>query len=301
MSPFRKAPAGFSLTQWETFQDDGFIILENILSDDEIDTYLAAIERVTSKDDSYKAGEYYALENIVERDSVFANIIDNPRHVGFAYDIYGELLKLHQSQLFLRTPQEGHNNQWHPDGARALPYGVFSPRLPLQIKIGYWLTNLPEEQMGNLVVQPGSHRKQYMDAYDTHESVEGQYVLKVKRGSMSIMHSSIWHQVQANNSAVTRKNIFIAYCPSWLTAADRLSSDPEWLETLNREQRIIMRSYDHAYHCAKPPASEFPLFLDRETGQDHDEGVYREHVALGRRKRITTAEKLELKLNQVLA
>ena len=300
MSNYRKAPPGFTLRQWQQFQDDGFIVIENALSQTEIDDYLAAIERVANKDDKYTEGGYYGIENIVERDPTLANVIDHPRHVGFAYDIYGELLKLHQTQVFLRTPQPGHNNKWHPDGARALPYGVFAPRLPLQIKIGYWLTDLPEEQMGNLVVLPGSHRKQTMDAYDTHEKVEGQHVLKVKRGTMTIMHSNIWHQVQANNSDVTRKNIFIAYCPAWLTNADRHNSDPAWLETLNREQRIIMRSYDHAYSNAKPPASEFPLFLNRD-GSDRDEGVYQDHVALGRRKRITQAEKFEKQLEQVPA
>ena len=301
MSTYRKAPAGFTLKQWKQFQDDGFIIIENALSRSDIEGYIAAIERVASADETYTEGGYYGAENIVERDPSLADLIDHPRHVGFAYDIYGELLKLHQSQLFLRTPQPGHNNKWHPDGARALPYGVFAPRLPLQIKIGYWLTDLPEEQMGNLVVLPGSHREQYMNAYDTHENVDGQRVLKVGRGAMTIMHSTIWHQVQANNSDVTRKNIFIAYCPAWLTNADRQHADPEWLKTLTREQRIIMRSYNHAYHSAKPPASEFPLFLDRDTGGDRDEGMYRDHVALGRRKRVTQVEKFERQLEQVPA
>ena len=61
-------------------------------------------------------------------------------------------------------------------------------------------------------------------------------------------------------------------------------TDDEW-ETFNREQRIIMRSYTNAYHNAKPPASDFPLFLDRDTD------AYRDDVALHRRKRRTWAER----------
>lgn len=290
----RVAPKGFTVDQWETFQKDGFILIEDAISEDAIQTYLTAIDRVTAASDDYEDGEYFYRENMVELDPTLAGLIDDPRHVGFAYDIYGELLKIHQSQLFIRAPQETHNNQWHPDGARALPYGVFSPEIPLQIKVGYWLTDLPEEQMGNLVVLPGSHRHQYMDAYDTHDSIDGEYILKPKRGTMSIMHSSIWHRVEPNYSTVTRKNFFIAYCPAWLVAADHITSDPDWLATLNREQRIIMRSYHHGYHHAKPPASEFPLFLDRDTGQDHDADVYKDHVKLERRKRLTFHEKLKM-------
>ena len=95
-----------------------------------------------------------------------------------------------------------------------------------------------------------------------------------------------------NESDVVRYNIFVAYCPSWGTPADRFHSSPEWLKTLNREQRIIMRSYSHAYHNAKPPASEFPLFLERDTGTEEDLDAYQGHVQLHRRKRQTMHERL---------
>ena len=81
---------------------------------------------------------------IDELTAAFAALVDHPRHVGYAYDLFGELLKLHQSQFFIRPPGGERYNIWHPDGARAVPYGTFSPELPLQIKIGFWLTDLPE-------------------------------------------------------------------------------------------------------------------------------------------------------------
>ena len=289
---YRIAPPGFSEEQWETFNRDGIIIIENALSDVEVDEYLQAIERVSSADEKYREGQHYGKGNIVEQDTVLAGLIDHPRHVGFAYDLYGELLKLHQSQIFVRPPGEKNYNIWHPDGARALPYGVFSPELPLQIKIGYWLTDLPHDKMGNLVVLLGSHRKQYMDGYDTHESTPGEKILCAPKGAITLMHSSIWHRVEPNESNITRRNIFIAYCPAWLTPADRFQSDPQWLETLNREQRIIMRSYNQPYHNAKPPARDFPLFLDRETKGDRDDDAYFDHVELHRRKRKTMHEKM---------
>ena len=291
---YRVAPPGFTPEQWQTFNEDGIIFIEDAISDEDVQTYIDTIDRVASANPKYKPGGYLGMQNIVERDPVFAGLIDHERHVGYAYDLFGELLKLHISQFFLRPPGGKQYNQWHPDGARALPYGVFSPKLPLQIKIGYWLTDLPREKMGNLVVLPGSHREQYMDGYDTHESLPGEMVVCPRKGTMTVMHSSIWHRVEPNESDVVRYNIFVAYCPSWLTPADRFHSSPEWLETLNREQRIIMRSYRNAYHNAKPPASEFPLFLERDTQTEADEDAYLEHVQLHRRKRMTMPERLDL-------
>lgn len=289
---YRVAPAGFTEEQWETFLEDGIIVMENALSQDEVNELLAAVDRTAQAHEKYEPGAFLSVQNFVERDPVLANLIDHDRHVGYVYDVYGEQLKLQLSEMFLRTPSGGRNNIWHPDGARALPYQVFSPVLPLQIKVGYWLTDLHSPKMGNFVYLPGSHRQQYFEGYDTHESHEDEVILQVPAGSMTIMHGSIWHRVEPNESDITRKNLFLAYCPSWITNADRLTSDPAWLETLNREQQIIMRSYEHAYANAKPPAEHFPLFLDRETGADRDPGIYGEHVALHRRKRKTWHEKL---------
>lgn len=281
----RAAPDGFTVDQWETFNRDGIIFIENALINQEIDDYLSAINDLTDQSGRYKEGNFLGHDNIVEKSPLFANLIDPPRHIGYAYDLFGELLKLHQSQVFIRPPGGSNYNIWHPDGARALLDSVFSPQLPLHIKIGYRLTDLPEDRMGNLVVLPGSRWKQYMDGYDTHQPIDGQLVVCVPKGTMTIMHSSLWHRVEPNESSVTRRNIFVAYCPSWVTPADRLTSAPDWLTTLNREQRIIMRSYSRAYHNAKPPANDFPLFLDRQTGQDRNEDYYRDHVKLERRKR----------------
>ncbi len=46
------------------------------------------------------------------------------------------------------------------------------------------------------------------------------------------------------------------------------------------------------YSNAKPRASELPLFLYRETGQDRDPDTHREYVRLHRRKRRTWAERI---------
>lgn len=290
-SQFRLAPPGFSPEQRAQFDRDGFLHIPNALSDSEVEAYLDAIQRVTSGDPKFDAQKFHAREHIVEIDPLFTALIDHPRHVGIAYDFYGELLKLHISQFFVR-PRGGSANPWHPDGARALPYGVFSPVLPLQVKFALWLTDLSEPKMGNLVLRAGSHREQYFEGYDTADDYPDQHIVCAPRGTMTVLNGSIWHRVEPNESDIVRKNIFLAYCPSWIVAADHLRSDPTWLETLNREQRIIMRDYGYAYDHTKPPAKDFPLFLDRETGLDHDPGLYRDHVAKGRRKRLVAHEKM---------
>ena len=287
---YRRAPKGFTVEQWNEFCDVGIIEIPDALSPADVQLYTEAIERVARNDPKYRPNDYFGMENIVERDPVLAGLIDHERHVGFAYDIYGELLKVHKTQLHLRPPG-GKAAVWHHDGSRALPYGVFAPDLPLNILIGYWLTDLPHEDMGNMLILPRSQQFQYLPEFYSSAPIPGQRALCFPKGTMTIMQSRVWHRVQPNLSDVTRKNIFIAYCPAWLVSEDRTHSDPEWLMTLNREQRIIMRSYEKAYHNHRPPAADFPLFLDRDTGLDRDLGTTREDVALHIRKRLTAAEK----------
>ena len=292
---YRVAPQGFSREQWDAFQKEGMLVIEDALTSAECDRYIGMIDAATARSEKYDPANFFGPNNIVERYPEFAELIDHPRHIGFMYDVYGELLKLHISQFFLR-PRDTSRNKWHPDGARAVPYGVFSPFLPIQIKVAYWLTDLPEPEMGNFVYMPGSHKGQYFDFYDTHDSVPGEKILCPKRGTMTFMHCNTWHRVAPNNTDTVRKNIFLAYCPSWVCEADRHQCSPDWLATLNREQRILMRSYNSGYARTKPASSEFPLFLDRETGSDRDTGVWPEHVELHRRKRLTAVEKFEQKM-----
>ena len=102
--------------------------------------------------------------------------------------------------------------------------------------------------MGNFVYLPGSHRTQVVAHYDTHDHAPEEHILCVKRGTMPIMHCN-------------------AYCPSWICEADRHQNSKMWLDSPNREQRIIMRSYESGYARTKPPASCFFPVLESRYGE----------------------------------
>ncbi len=288
------APSGFSTEEWQYFMKHGYILKPDVLDQDTCNHYCQLIDEVAARSKHFQADKHFTQSNAVTTHKDFEAFIDRASHIGYVYDMYGELSKVHLSQ-FMRRPKGTWRNFWHPDGPRALPYQVFSPELPLQMKVAYWLTDLPETDMGNLVILPGSHRQQYMQGYDTHDHIEGEMSVCVKRGTMMIMHASTWHKVAENKTDHIRRNIFLTYSPAWICPEDRFSNDETWLASLNREQRILMRSYpDYPYANAKPPAQDFPLFLDRHTGNDRDTDCYREHVELHRRKRLTFHEKLAL-------
>lgn len=289
---YRRAPSGFTPDQWREFNDRGILVIEGAFGQVEQATWLEAIYRVAA---AHGKGtfDFFTLRNFVETDPSFAALIDHPAHVGFAYDLYGEMLKLQLSELFVRAPgSEAHPERWHIDGPRVVPYAAFTGDAPMQIKAGIWLTDVLKPGMGNLAFVPGSHRMPYFASYDTDEPVVGEEQLLLRCGTLTLMNTALWHRTVENDSTTARVNLYVGYSPSWLPTSDRNTSDPAWLARLNREQRVIMRSYADAHSHAKPPPGDFPLFLARDTGADRETAHYRDHVRLQHRKRTTARELL---------
>ena len=50
---YRVAPPGFTSEQWKTFNEDGIIFIEDAISDEDIQTYIDAIDRVAATNSKY--------------------------------------------------------------------------------------------------------------------------------------------------------------------------------------------------------------------------------------------------------
>lgn len=255
----RPAPAGFTHEQWERFAEVGLIHLPDRVAADSVVRYLAAARDLTAGM-SPSTKNTNKVHNVVACDDRLQELIDHDAHIGYAYDIFGDCTRLSQNDIVVRQPGAV-VNEWHVDGPRAVPFRAFSPVLPLKLRVGYWLTDVPDENMGNLVYLPGSHRGDYDHEHWGTGDLPGQQVLRCTAGSVTIFHASLWHRVQPNESTTTRINIFLSYTPSWVNGY--FFQDPGWATTLPRERRIIVRAYgDDQERFIRPPADDLPLFTD---------------------------------------
>jgi Phytanoyl-CoA dioxygenase (PhyH) len=260
------APPGFTAEEWETFMRDGLVVLQTRLGQEEIDRYLEAAERCLSMGPAYSAQKTHKVSNVVASDPVFTELIDHPRHVGYAHDLFGEQLKLLQAELFHRPPGS-FQNEWHIDGPRLVPYKTFAASVPVKVRVAYWLTDLPHADMGNLVYLPGSHLDAFSE-YAGRDTLPGERPFCCERGTICVFNGNIWHRVSANRGSTPRVNLFITYSPSWITGYH--VQDPAWAATLTRERRIILRPYDGTLKSfTRPPAEDVPLYLDRDTRDEH--------------------------------
>jgi ectoine hydroxylase len=284
----RSPPLGFTRDLWERFVRDGILVLPQALSRQEAATLVSLIEGYAP----HNLQGPFDLMNVVEMHPRLSALIDGQKHIGFIYDVFGESSKLLLSQFFIRPANpQAQRNDWHFDGPRQVPFQVFAPNLPLRIKVGYWLTDLPEEKMGNLIFLRGSHRRRHLPEYCSQQPVPNEECLKVSAGTITLMFEGLWHRVDENLSDRRRINIFYEYGPAWITASDRWRSNLAWLQSLNREQRILMRDYDFPNSLIKPPAADVPLFDLRPSEADLDSTLFRDSVEPRLRSRRTWLER----------
>jgi hypothetical protein len=278
----RKAPPGFTPDLWREFVKDGFVTIPDAIDHSDVKRYREAAEELASAYAHYDPEHAFRMANILPQHEAFRELVDHDRHVGFAYDLYGDQLQLVQSDLFIRPPG-GVVNHWHIDGPRAVPYRVFSPHLPLKLRFGYWLTDLPESRMGNYVYVPGSHRESYEEEHSGNGFSSQQRVICGNAGTLSIAHANVWHRIDPNESDRTRITIFLTYAPSWLNGYYEYPKD--WLEGLNREQRIIVRPYTDGENFIRPPRADLPLFADEYAPEAPSETDYHKIRRLTRYER----------------
>jgi Phytanoyl-CoA dioxygenase (PhyH) len=258
MMELRPAPPGFTDDEWRIFQREGLLHREGVLPPEKAQAMLdAALDYTRGR--THSREHTNKVENVIRAHPEFQDLIDLDTHIGYAYDLFGDQTRLIQNDLFLRPPGSVVNH-WHFDGPRAVPYRVFSPVLPLKLRIGYWLTDLPHGNMGNLVYIPRSQHPDYQTEHAGIGDVPGQQVLTCGRGSMTIFGANLWHRIQPNNSDVTRVNVFLSYSPTWVNGY--YFQDADAFSGLTREQRIILRPYGKSQEdFSRPPAEDQPLYL----------------------------------------
>jgi hypothetical protein len=282
MTELKVAPSGFTRETWRIFSEQGYLVVPGALSVAQAEQLRSVIQSFIG----FRPAEGFDEVHIVEKHPAFADLIDHCAHIGYVYDLYGEASKLLLSQFFVRPPLQSVRNDWHFDGPRQVPFSAFSPRLPLRLKVGYWLTELASERMGNLLVLPGSHHCEFLDQYKTHDRHPDQMAITARPGDMILMAAGLWHRVDVNESENTRINVFYEYGPSWITTSDHWRCHPLFLERLTREQRILMRDYEYPNGQIKLPAEDYPLFADARPVV----GQYSEHVPMHLRKHPTRSE-----------
>ena len=240
--------------QKNDFDSNGFIVLEDFLTADELDRLLAAVDEVGAQIRQAKGigpDEPFAIRNALAHHDAFLDLIDHPRMLPLVVDAIGWNIQIRTTHLDYRPPYPGdlpagalgsgagadheagyRNVVWHPDLASDYLFEAPSldGRLPfMEVKVFYVLSDLTASNSGNLWFVPGSHRRTPQELRDMNNEVDPAEAVEVRLppGAAVLWRTATWHCVGPNLSDKTRKIMHIGYHYRWLRPTDYVRQDPE--------------------------------------------------------------------------
>jgi ectoine hydroxylase len=257
--------------QRRSFDEQGFILIEDFFSQTEFDRLLRAIDDVATRVRAEKGlteNDPFALRNALAHHEAFLDLIDNPRILPLVVDAIGWNIQIRTTHLDYRPPYpeglvpgelgtgEGADNAagyknlvWHPDLAG--PYLFEAPsldgRLPfMEIKVGYYLSDLTQRNSGAICLVPGSHRRPPQELRDMNMRVPAdQFIeLNVPANTALLWRTQTWHCVTPNLSDKVRKVFYVGYHYRWLRPTDYIQQDPALISRSSPIRRQLLGALD---------------------------------------------------------
>jgi ectoine hydroxylase-related dioxygenase (phytanoyl-CoA dioxygenase family) len=271
-------------SQRREFDENGFILLQNFFAPDEFDRLLAAIDEVAARVRAEKGlgpDDPFALRNALTQHAAFLDLIDHPRMLPLVVDAIGWNIQIRTTHLDYRPPYPpdlepgelgtgggadhtaGYKNLvWHPDLAG--PYLFEAPsldgRLPfMEVKVGYYLSDLTERNSGAICLVPGSHKRTPQELRDLeHRVPSDQFIeLNVPANTAMLWRTQVWHCVTPNLSDRVRKVFYVGYHYRWLRPTDYVEQDSGLIARSSPIRRQLLGGLDpHGDPLGGDPAWE---------------------------------------------
>jgi ectoine hydroxylase-related dioxygenase (phytanoyl-CoA dioxygenase family) len=198
------------------FNEFGYLVVENAIPPTKVAQLLEAIDRLKQQleqSDQRKAVFGLDIRPIVDKDDIFLDLLECPTTFPLAVRFLNHFnIQLMTSHLIMVPPNPDQRNiGWHDDGGAPV-IGVNGIRAFGSLKVGYFLTDLLEPNMGALMVVPGSHRLQGRPPVEEGaRDPIGAIELKVKAGDAVIFQQGVYHAGAPNYSTQTRVVLYYGY------------------------------------------------------------------------------------------
>jgi ectoine hydroxylase len=218
----------------EFFHAQGYLVVENALTPEFTSRLIEVIDRIDQRERAPdRRGTLMSFANIIHEDDAFVELLDLPTIFPKVWGVLGWNIYLYHSHLDI-TPPAGERSAdpgskiwsvaWHQDSMRVNDEMEVEPRPRLSVKVGFYLTDVSRPSRGNTLIVPGSHLRNQIDCpADGVSNPAGAEPLCVPAGSAVMIDRRIWHSRSPNESAVTRKVVWLGYSYRWLKPKDAMT------------------------------------------------------------------------------
>ena len=258
----------------DQFGRDGYILVEDALTTEQIETYTRAIDRIytqraTGKEDSLDIPGRLQISDFLTLDPAFIELIDNPRVFPKVWGILGWNLFLYHTHFQVTPPvteaerPRGRTFVWHQDSP-GITRDTLELEVPprLSLKVFYHLTDVSEPGKGNLGVIPGSHLKRHVETPpDGMGQPAGAIEILARPGAALYFDRRLWHAATPNYSKDIRKTMVYGYSYRWLRNRDPMTITPEMLENASPIRKQLLGAATSDYRRYEPIDEDVPLKL----------------------------------------
>lgn len=261
-------------TECQTFEENGFLIVENALSPKIVENLTAAVDRFDAEYRSTKELSPYDrlhMLDFVAKDVQFFDLIDWYKTFPKVWGILGWHIQLYLSHMDVTPPKNPKEKLTkkrlglHQDSGRLNKDLETIPRPRISVKVAYFLSDTSVEGQGNFHVVPKSHLKnEIVFPEDGVSNPSGTTPICVLPGTAVIFDRRIWHGPSPNHSEITRKVLFYSY--RWLRPRDNVEAS-RFMDTCSPIRKQLLGATSVGGHGYTSPKDEdVPL---RDWIKDH--------------------------------
>jgi ectoine hydroxylase-related dioxygenase (phytanoyl-CoA dioxygenase family) len=215
-------PSQLDLEQQIAFESNGFLVIPDALSPQELARVREAADRAEAewRADAGRTGLRKAtLEQVqapIEYDDVLLELLWHPKVFPVVRKVLGDDVMMIDNDYFITPPRtpETHTD-WHHDVGME---GVYHPRSTLMVKVFYLLTDVNENSGGTAMV-PGSHRFPETFQFpkvDEPKQMPGMVQMTGKAGTAYAFNGRVYHCAVNNESDEPRRVLIYNYGHNWM-------------------------------------------------------------------------------------
>lgn len=232
------------------FETNGFLVIENALTPDELREVRAAadrVEQVWRADPALPGIRKPELEEVIapiNYDDTLLRLLWHPRVFPIVREIVGDDVSMIDNSYYITPPRTPRTHaDWHHDVG--LP-GVYHPLSVMMVKV-FWLLTDVNANSGGTAMIPGSHRLpmdfRFPEVADPKQ-MPGAVQMTGKAGTAYLFNGRVYHCAVNNESDQPRKVLIYNYGHVWmkvwqgyepsprLIAEAKASGDPVRLQLL---------------------------------------------------------------------
>jgi ectoine hydroxylase len=242
------------------FDSHGYLVLDRLLAEEHVARLRQALEQaITRRRLLQERGTPHTgmtqindrntrIFYILDDDPLFLDLVDWPAIWPYVTGLLNERPHHHASDAIVEYGPIGRGMGWHQDGHDHAFRGLGAPVPLLQLKIGYYLTDMTGGGHGNLSVVPGSHRTSHSpDGEDLQrtELFPGAVEIRAPAGSAILFHNALWHSHGPwTCSDGARIMLYYAYEHPWMLASqEHWGYCPEFYNALPPERRRLFHGF----------------------------------------------------------